>query len=81
MNIHAKCEKSLEILLDKAIAEQEEIAKRILSTITHDNVADKMEGLLDDDVEIDRYQLGVTMIAVRKLLRSILEEDHDLHDD
>lgn len=76
-----KCEKSLEILLDKAIAEQEEIAKRILSTITHDNVADKMEGLLDDDVEIDRYQLGVTMIAVRKILRSILEEDHDLYDE
>lgn len=73
-NIHNKCENSLEILLNKAIAEQEELKRSVLSVLTHDVIADRMEGLLDEDVEIDRYQLGVTVIAVRKLLRAVLEE-------
>lgn len=73
-NIHNKCENSLEILLNKAIAEQEELKRSVLSVMTHDVIADRMEGLLDEDVEIDRYQLGVTVIAVRKLLRAVLEE-------
>lgn len=73
-NIHNKCENSLEILLNKAIGEQEELKRSVLSVMTHDVIADRMEGLLDEDVEIDRYQLGVTVIAVRKLLRAVLEE-------
>ena len=47
---------------------------QVMSVLTHDKIAERMEGLIDEDEEIDRYQLGVAVIAARKLVRGLIGE-------
>lgn len=65
----------LEVVIDKAIAEQEAMGERILSAVTNDAIAAKMKGLLDESEELDRYQLAMFCIATRKLIRAAIEDD------